>query len=141
MTACFSFHPIKNITTGEGGMITTGSDELAEKFRLLRFHGVNRDAWSRYGNVDSPRYETVTPGWKYGLTDLQAALGIHQLAKLNGFIERRRRLAELYHEQLAGIDGVRPLGRAVGTSRHAWHLLSSRLKPTGSDVIVIGSCN
>ena len=129
VTACFSFHPIKNITTGEGGMITTGSDELAEKFRLLRFHGVNRDAWSRYGNVDSPRYETVTPGWKYGLTDLQAALGIHQLAKLNGFIERRRRLAELYHEQLAGIDGVRPLGRAVGTSRHAWHLFVVTIEP------------
>jgi UDP-4-amino-4-deoxy-L-arabinose-oxoglutarate aminotransferase len=122
VTACFSFHPIKNITTGEGGMITTGSDELAEKFRLLRFHGVNRDAWSRYGNVDSPRYETVTPGWKYGLTDLQAALGIHQLAKLDSFIERRTRLAELYHAQLAGIDGVKPLGRATGTNRHAWHL-------------------
>ena len=107
-TACFSFHPIKNITTGEGGMITTDSDDLAEKLRLLRFHGVNRDAWSRYGKVDTPRYETVTPGWKYNLTDLQAALGIHQLAKLDGFIKRRTRLAELYHAQLAGIDGVNP---------------------------------
>ena len=122
VTACFSFHPIKNITTGEGGMVTTDSDELAEKFRLLRFHGVNRDAWSRYGKVDSPRYETVLPGWKYNLSDLQAALGIHQLAKLDGFIERRTRLAELYHARLAGIDGVKPLGREPGTSRHAWHL-------------------
>ena len=122
LTACFSFHPIKNITTGEGGMITTDSDELADKFRLLRFHGVNRDAWSRYGKIDSPRYETVTPGWKYNLTDLQAALGIHQLAKLDGFIERRTHLAELYLDQLAGIDGVKPLGPALGTSRHAWHL-------------------
>ena len=129
VTACFSFHPIKNITTGEGGMITTGSDELAEKFRLLRFHGVNRDAWSRYGNVDSPRYETVTPGWKYGLTDLQAALGIHQLAKLDGFIERRTHLAELYHAQLAEIDGVKPLGRATGTNRHAWHLFVVTIEP------------
>ena len=129
VTACFSFHPIKNITTGEGGMITTDSDELAEKFRLLRFHGVNRDAWSRYGKVDSPRYETVTPGWKYGLTDLQAALGIHQLAKLDGFIERRTRLAELYNAQLAGIDGVKPLGRATGTSRHAWHLFVVTIEP------------
>jgi dTDP-4-amino-4,6-dideoxygalactose transaminase len=129
VTACFSFHPIKNITTGEGGMITTGSDALAEKFRLLRFHGVNRDAWSRYGNVDSPRYETVTPGWKYGLTDLQAALGIHQLAKLDGFIERRTHIAELYHAQLAKIDGVKPLGRATGTSRHAWHLFVVVIEP------------
>lgn len=121
-TACFSFHPIKNITTAEGGMITTESGDLAEKFRLLRFHGVNRDAWSRYDNFETPRYETVTPGWKYTLTDLQAALGIHQLAKLNGFIERRARLAELYHGQLAAIDSVRPLGLAEGTTRHAWHL-------------------
>ena len=121
-TACFSFHPIKNITTGEGGMITTGDDRLAEQLRLLRFHGVNRDAWSRYGKSETPRYETVTPGWKYNLTDLQAALGIHQLAKLDGFIERRTRLAELYHEQLALIDSVRPLGCAEGTTRHAWHL-------------------
>jgi UDP-4-amino-4-deoxy-L-arabinose-oxoglutarate aminotransferase len=129
ITACFSFHPIKNITTGEGGMITTDSDELAEKLRLLRFHGVNRDAWSRYGKVDSPRYETVTPGWKYNLSDLQAALGIHQLAKLDGFIQRRTRLAELYHAQIAGIDGVKPLGRAAGTSRHAWHLFVVTIEP------------
>lgn len=121
-TACFSFHPIKNITTGEGGMITTGRADLADKFRLLRFHGVNRDAWSRYGNVETPRYETVAPGWKYALTDLQAALGIHQLAKLDGFIERRARLAQLYHEQLADIDAVSPLGYAKDTTRHAWHL-------------------
>jgi dTDP-4-amino-4,6-dideoxygalactose transaminase len=121
-TACFSFHPIKNMTTAEGGMITTASDELAEKLRLLRFHGVNRDAWSRYGNVDSPRYETVLPGWKYTLTDLHAALGVHQLAKLDGFIDRRKRLAELYHAQLAAMDAVRPLGCASGTTRHAWHL-------------------
>jgi UDP-4-amino-4-deoxy-L-arabinose-oxoglutarate aminotransferase len=129
VTACFSFHPIKNITTGEGGMISTNSDELAEKLRLLRFHGVNRDAWSRYGKVDSPRYETVTPGWKYNLSDLQAALGIHQLAKLDGFIQRRTHLAELYHAQIAGIDGVKPLGRAVGTSRHAWHLFVVTIEP------------
>ena len=128
-SACFSFHPIKNITTGEGGMITTGSADLADKFRLLRFHGVNRDAWSRYGNVDTPRYETVAPGWKYALTDLQAALGIHQLAKLDGFIERRARLSHLYHEQLAEIDAVSPLGFARDTTRHAWHLFVVTVNP------------
>ncbi len=128
-TACFSFHPIKNITTGEGGMITTDSDQRAEQLRLLRFHGVNRDAWSRYGKIDTPRYETVTPGWKYNLTDLQAALGIHQLAKLDGFIERRTRLAELYRAQLIGIDGLKPLGPATGTTRHAWHLFVVTIDP------------
>ncbi len=127
--ACFSFHPIKNITTGEGGMITTGNAELAEKLRLLRFHGVNRDAWSRYGSPETPRYETVTPGWKYALTDLQAALGIHQLAKLDDFIERRAHLAKLYHEQLSGIDAVKPLGPAQGTTRHAWHLFVVTVDP------------
>jgi dTDP-4-amino-4,6-dideoxygalactose transaminase len=87
--ACFSFHPIKNITTAEGGMVTTDDPALAESLRLLRFHGVNRDAWSRYSGGSSPRYETVRPGFKYNLTDVQAALGIHQLARLDGFIERR----------------------------------------------------
>src|SRR5262249_28457969 len=103
LTACFSFHPIKNITTGEGGMITTDSDELADKLRLLRFHGVNRDAWSRYGKIDSPRYETVTPGWKYNLTDLQAALVIHQLANLDGFIYRPTHLPQRDPDQLSPI--------------------------------------
>src|SRR5215510_14348246 len=124
LTACFSFHPIKNITTGEGGMITTDSDELADKLRLLRFHGVNRDAWSRYGKIDSPRYETVTPGWKYNLTDLQAALGIHQLARLDGFIERRTKLASLYRDAMVGCPAATPLAIDALTTRHAWHLFA-----------------
>jgi UDP-4-amino-4-deoxy-L-arabinose-oxoglutarate aminotransferase len=122
-TACFSFHPIKNITTGEGGMVTSGDAELADRLRLLRFHGVSRDAWSRYGKATPARYETEVPGFKYTLTDLQAALGIHQLAKLDGFIERRTRLAALYREGLADIDAVVPCGDSRETTRHAWHLL------------------
>lgn len=128
-TACFSFHPIKNITTGEGGAITTDNDELADKLRLLRFHGVNKDAWKRHGKHDTARYETVTPGWKYNLTDLQAALGIAQLAKVNDFIQRRGHLAGLYRAQLAGIPSVTPLGHATGTTRHAWHLFVVTVEP------------
>jgi len=127
-SACFSFHPIKNITTGEGGMVTTDDDDLAEKLRLLRFHGVNRDAWTRYSGTTSPRYETVMPGLKYNLTDIQAALGIHQLARLNGFIERRAKLATLYQEGLASIDAITLRAAAEGTTRHAWHLFIVNLK-------------
>jgi dTDP-4-amino-4,6-dideoxygalactose transaminase len=121
-TACFSFHPAKNMTSGEGGVVTTDDAALAEQLRLLRFHGVNRDAWARHGKASSARYEAVLPGFKYNLTDLQAAIGIHQLAKLDGFIERRTRLASLYLEALADVDAVKPLALAEHTSRHAWHL-------------------
>jgi dTDP-4-amino-4,6-dideoxygalactose transaminase len=121
-TTCFSFHPIKNITTGEGGMVTTDDSALAEKLRLLRFHGVNRDAWSRYAQMVTVRDEVVLPAPKYNLTDLQAALGIHQLARLDGFIERRTKLAGLYLEALAGIDAVSTRSPAEGTTRNAWHL-------------------
>jgi len=121
-TTCFSFHPIKNITTGEGGMVTTNDSALAEKLRLLRFHGVNRDAWSRYAKMETVRDEVMIPGLKYNLTDLQAALGIHQLARLDGFIERRARLVALYSEALADVAEVSTRTLAEGTNRHAWHL-------------------
>jgi UDP-4-amino-4-deoxy-L-arabinose-oxoglutarate aminotransferase len=121
-TACFSFHPAKNMTTGEGGAVTTDDARLADQLRLLRFHGVDRDAWTRHGRASSARYETVRPGLKYNLTDLQAAIGIHQLARLDDFIERRTRLASLYREALADVDVVTPLRLAEHTTRHAWHL-------------------
>src|SRR5262249_12894910 len=84
-SAIFSFHPIKNITTGEGGIVTTRDDRLAERMRHLRFHGVSKDAWSRYGKSASPRYEVIEPGWKYNMLDLQAALGVEQMKKLERF--------------------------------------------------------
>jgi dTDP-4-amino-4,6-dideoxygalactose transaminase len=121
-TACFSFHPIKNITTGEGGMLTTPDAALAERLRLLRFHGVSRDAWARYSDASAVRYETVLPGFKYNMTDLQAALGIHQLARLDGFIERRAQLAALYGEGLSDVDAISLRTPEPHTTRHAWHL-------------------
>jgi len=122
-TACWSFHPIKNLTTGEGGMLTTNDDALAERIRLLRFHGVSRDAWTRYGGSTSPRYETLLPGLKYNMTDIQAALGIHQLARLDGFIERRTALASLYRNALAGEEALHLPVLLPETTRHAWHLM------------------
>ena len=88
-TAIFSFHPIKDMTTGEGGMLTTDDDELARRVRLFKFHGVSRDAWKAYGAASSARYDTVLAGFKYNLTDIASAIGLHQLRKLDGFISRR----------------------------------------------------
>ncbi len=125
--AVFSFHPIKNITTGEGGMITTRDDDLARRIRLLRFHGVERDAWKAYGQTQLPYYDVVLPGLKYNMTDVQAAIGIHQLHKLEGFIVRRTELVARYDRALAGLPGLRPLGRVPYPYRHANHLYVVRL--------------
>jgi UDP-4-amino-4-deoxy-L-arabinose-oxoglutarate aminotransferase len=121
-TAVFSFHPIKNVTTGEGGMVTTRDDALAERMRLLRFHGVSKDAWNRYGRAGSPRYEVLEPGWKYNMLDLQAAIGIEQLKKLDAFNRRRAEIAERYARRLAEVPEVRPLARVPYSHEHAWHL-------------------
>jgi dTDP-4-amino-4,6-dideoxygalactose transaminase len=125
--AVFSFHPIKNITTGEGGMITTDDDSFAARLRLLRFHGVERDAWKAYGTTRLPHYDVVMPGLKYNLTDIHAAVGLRQLARLEGFLQRRTTLAHRYDAVLAGLPQVHPLGRVPYPSRHAHHLYVVRL--------------
>ena len=126
--AVFSFHPVKAITTGEGGMVTTDDADLAERVRLLRFHGVARDAWSRYGQHRVPDYDIVTVGFKYNMTDVQAALGLVQLTRLEEFLAARARIAAWYEEALADVPGVELLGRVPYPSRHAWHLLVIRLR-------------
>ncbi|MFO0981097.1 MAG: aminotransferase class V-fold PLP-dependent enzyme [Planctomycetota bacterium] len=125
--AVFSFHPMKNITTGEGGAIATSDAALAERTRLLRFHGITKDAWKRYSSSGTPRYQVMLPGLKYNMMDIQAALGIHQLKKLDRFIERRTALAHRYHELLEGIPGVRPFAAVRYPHRHAWHLYIIRV--------------
>ncbi len=122
--AIYSFHPIKDITTGEGGMLTTDDDKLAERVKLFKFHGVSRDAWKAYGSAATAHYDTVLPGFKYNLTDIASALGIHQLRRLDGFIARRQTIAQRY---LAGLAGVQGLGLPAAPSyahRHAWHLFT-----------------
>jgi len=122
--AIYSFHPIKDITTGEGGMLTTDDDRLAERVKLFKFHGVSRDAWKAYGSAATAHYDTVVAGFKYNLTDIASALGIHQLRRLDGFIDRRRRIAERY---LAGLAGTPRLGLPAAPPyphRHAWHLFT-----------------
>ena len=122
--AVFSFHPIKDMTTGEGGMLTLNDDRIADRIRLFKFHGVSRDAWKAYGSAASARYDTVLAGFKYNLTDIASAIGIHQLRRLDGFIERRRQIAERYLKDLAGVRGLELPTPPPYPHRHAWHLFT-----------------
>jgi dTDP-4-amino-4,6-dideoxygalactose transaminase len=129
----FSFHPIKNVTTGEGGAVTTDSDELARKLRLLRWHGVDKDGWKRHHGVGKASYDVEYPGFKQNTTDIQSALGRVQLGRLEKAIARRAELAELYFEKLARVDELSLPARAKAGDRHAWHLYTVLLdtKKTG----------
>ncbi len=118
----FSFHPNKNITTGEGGMVCTADENLAEEISLLKFHGMSREAWKRFSASGTPNYDIMLPGFKYNMMDIQAAIGIHQLPKLDGFIDRRRAIAEYYNRELAGIAELALPAYAPYAQRHAWHL-------------------
>jgi len=125
--AIFSFHPIKNITTGEGGMIICNDDQLADKLRLMRFHGISKDAWKRYAKGGSPEFEVIEPGFKFNMMDLQAALGIAQFPKIDRFNQRRTEIAHLYQELLSTVSGVQPLINSGYEHQHAWHLFIVRL--------------
>lgn len=125
--AIFSFHPIKNMTTGEGGMVTANDAELARRIALLRFHGVERDAWKAYGGAQLPLYDVVQPGLKYNLTDIQSAIGLHQLRKLPAFNAERTRLAARYDAALADVPALRPLGRVAYPCTHVHHLYVVRV--------------
>jgi len=120
--AIFSFHPIKNITTGEGGMITINDIPLEKKIRLLRFHGIERDAWKRYGKGGNPAYDIAAPGYKYNLPDLLAALGLAQMERLKEFNQRRSHLANLYREGLKDISGIDSPEIPDYDHIHSWHL-------------------
>ena len=122
----FSFYATKNMTTGEGGMITTVDDKLAEQMRLLSLHGMSRDAWKRYTSAGSWYYEVVAPGYKDNMTDIQASLGIHQLRKLDSFIETRQRYARLYDAAFANLPEIEtPLTHP--DRNHIYHLYGIRL--------------
>ncbi|RMG41961.1 MAG: UDP-4-amino-4-deoxy-L-arabinose--oxoglutarate aminotransferase, partial [Candidatus Dadabacteria bacterium] len=126
-TALFSFHPIKNITTGEGGMLCTDDGELAKNVKELRFHGLGVDAFDRKQQGRSAQAEVLQPGYKYNLTDISAALGLEQLKKVNSFNQKRAELAALYLEKLAGIDEIVPLSKPDYDFQHSWHLFIVRL--------------
>ncbi|HYC49729.1 MAG TPA: DegT/DnrJ/EryC1/StrS family aminotransferase [Gemmatimonadaceae bacterium] len=123
----FSFYANKTITTGEGGMLVTRRPEIAQRARTMRLHGINRDAFDRFtAKVPSWYYEVVAPGFKYNLTDIAAALGIHQLRKAEAFRQRRENIASAFNSAFADLPLCLP-AVASGGDLHSWHLYVVRL--------------
>lgn len=121
-TAIFSFHPIKNITTGEGGMVVSDDEDLAERVRILKFHGLSRDAWQRYSREGKSQVEIVTPGFKYNLTDIQSSLGLTQLARVDEMNRKRGELTALYQELFEKVEEISTLTPPGYPHRNSHHL-------------------
>ncbi|MHB8453751.1 MAG: DegT/DnrJ/EryC1/StrS family aminotransferase [Acidiferrobacterales bacterium] len=128
-TQVFSFHPNKNMTTGEGGAVATRDTKLAESIALLRFHGMDREAWNRFGKAGNQHYEIVTPGFKYNMMDIQAAIGLHQLPSLEGYIGRRTQIAQRYQSFLEDWAEWSLPATPDYPHRHAWHLYTPLINP------------
>ncbi|MCJ7615109.1 MAG: aminotransferase class I/II-fold pyridoxal phosphate-dependent enzyme [Desulfobacterales bacterium] len=126
-TSIFSFHPIKNITTGEGGMFCSDDEKLINRVRQLKFHGLGVDAYDRQTQSRSPQAEVLEPGYKYNMTDISAVLGLGQLSRLQEFNRKRAELASLYLEKISGIHEILPLGIPSYQMKHSWHLFIVRL--------------
>ncbi len=122
----FSFYATKNLTTAEGGMLTGRDKKLMERARLLSLHGMSRDAWKRYSAAGSWYYEIIAPGFKYNMTDIQAAIGIHQLRRLGGFQKRRREIAAAYNQAFSK-NAAFQIPASRREVQHAWHLYVLRL--------------
>lgn len=127
MTA-FSFYTTKNITTGEGGMLTTDDEALANTLRTRRLHGMNKDAWKRYTAQGSWRYDVAYPGFKYNTTDVNSAMGLVQLRRMYELRDARADIARRYDQMLAGIPGLE-LPHTRADVEHAWHLYVVRIDP------------
>ena len=126
--ACFSFYATKNLTTAEGGMLTTNDKNLADKASSLSLHGMSKDAWDRYGEKGTWYYEVTAPGFKYNMFDIQAALGLRQLDRYEELQARRDEIAAAYHAAFAGHPAlIVPIAR--DHVRHVWHLYPIRLRP------------
>ncbi len=123
---CFSFYATKTLSTGEGGMICTNDDEIAERAAIMRMHGINRNAWKRYSESGSWYYEVVAPGYKYNFTDLQASLGIPQLKKVDDMWNARKKIAQRYTEALKDNELI-TLHTIKEDRESSWHLYPIRL--------------
>jgi dTDP-4-amino-4,6-dideoxygalactose transaminase len=129
-TQVFSFHPNKNMTTGEGGVIATRDAALAKTAAVLRFHGIDRDAFNRFSKAGSQVYDVIAPGFKYNMMDIQAAIGLHQLNRLEGFIAARQKLAQRYDAVFADWNSLTRPRPAPFPHRHAWHLYTVLIEET-----------
>jgi perosamine synthetase len=125
--SCYSFYANKTITTGEGGMACTENDEYADRMRIMSLHGISRDAWKRFTAEGSWYYEIIAPGYKYNLTDIAAAIGIHQLRKADLFHRRRTKIVRQYRESLEEVEEI-ILPQQQPDRIHSWHLYVIRLK-------------
>ena len=135
----FSFYANKTMTTGEGGMVVTRNTGLAKRMRIMRLHGIDRDAFDRFQSKKPAwYYEVVAPGFKYNMTDIAAAMGIHQLKKVKKFQQRRQEIALAYSKAFASLPVKLPL-QAPGNDIHSWHLYVIRLNddsPLSRDVFI-----
>jgi len=125
--ASFSFYATKNICTGEGGMLTTNSEDIAEKARVMSTHGMSKAAWNRYGKGGAWRYDIEYPGHKYNMFDIQAALAKTQMNKLSAMQDRRKEIVKKYEEGFSMLDGIKLPPEADYTT-HSWHLYVVRLE-------------
>jgi dTDP-4-amino-4,6-dideoxygalactose transaminase len=123
-TQVFSFHPNKVITTGEGGCVSTRDENIARQITIQRFHGIDREAFNRFSKSGSQHYDVIAPGFKYNMMDLQAALGIHQLAALEGIIEKRTLLAKRYEEKLSHWPELTLPKAPTFSYRHSWYIFA-----------------
>lgn len=119
--ASYSFYVTKNITTAEGGMVTTNDEEIANRLKIYALHGMSKDAWKRFSDDGYKHYEVVFPGFKYNMTDIQASLGMHQLRKIERLYKRRQEIWQAYHEKLKHLPLILPTEAEEGT-RHGLHL-------------------
>jgi len=126
---CFSFYVTKNIATAEGGMVTSSDEQAVDRMRVMSLHGMDLGAWQRYSRQGKRHYDVVFPGYKYNMTDVAASLGIHQLQKLDEFIETRRRLAEIYNDSFSDLEAL-SLPPDDSRDRNSWHLYPLMIKPS-----------
>ncbi|MFN7662936.1 MAG: DegT/DnrJ/EryC1/StrS family aminotransferase [Alphaproteobacteria bacterium] len=133
-TQVFSFHPNKNITTGEGGCVSSQDKDLIKHINVLKFHGIDRESWNRFSKEGSQLYDVIAPGFKYNMMDLQAALGVHQLPLLDDFTDRRTRLVEKYREALEGWEEFILPEAPTYDHRHAWDLFAPTLNAEKTNI-------
>jgi dTDP-4-amino-4,6-dideoxygalactose transaminase len=124
---CFSFYVTKNVTTGEGGMVVSQNQEAINRIKMLGLHGMSKDAWSRFSDEGYKHYEVVEVGFKYNMTDLQAALGLKQLEKVERYWRRREQIWNRYQDAFADLPVLTPAPPEDGT-RHAYHLYTLLLQ-------------
>ena len=130
---CFSFYATKTITTGEGGMATTDNPDWAARMRMMSLHGISHDAWNRYAKEGSWYYEVLSPGFKYNLTDIAAAIGLAQLKKCDTFAVARKKIAVRYNEAFAELPEIQ-IPTCQANLEHAWHLYVIQLRPGSSKI-------